>query len=198
MVMGVSPVLVVFGAIYHWFPKITGRMFDDRLGKIHFWITFLGAYAVFLPMHYLGFLGVPRRYYAMGDTVFIPHSAQTLNMQISVAALIVGAAQFVFIYNVVRSLRRGERADPNPWRATTLEWQTPETPPGHGNWGPTLPVVYRWAYDYSVPDAAQDFLPQNMPPQQAPSVEADAFSLEPPSLPPTPDPEPLSKPEPEV
>jgi cytochrome c oxidase subunit I len=174
MVMGVSPVLVVFGAIYHWFPKITGRMFDERLGKIHFWITFLGAYAIYLPMHYLGFLGVPRRYYAMGDTVFIPQSAQTLNMQITVAALIVGAAQFFFLYNMARSLRSGARADPNPWGATTLEWQTPDNPPRHGNWGPTLPVVYRWAYDYSVPGAAQDFIPQNVPPQASAPTEETA------------------------
>jgi cytochrome c oxidase subunit 1 len=171
MVMGIAPVLVVFGAIYHWFPKITGRMFSDKLGKWHFWCTFLGAYAIFLPMHYLGFLGVPRRYYAMGDTVFIPQSAQTLSTQISVAALLVGAAQFIFFYNVIRSLRSGPKADPNPWGCTTLEWQTPETPPRHGNWGPALPVVYRWAYDYSVPGAAQDFIPQNVPPEAEVSAE---------------------------
>ncbi len=168
MVMGVSPVLVVFGAVYHWLPKITGRMFNEKLGKLHFWVTFLGAYAVFLPMHYLGFLGVPRRYYAMGDAVFMPESAHTLNMQITVAALIVGAAQFLFLINLVWTLRHGKPAGPNPWGATTLEWQTPDTPPRHGNWGPTLPVVYRWAYDYSVPGAHQDFLPQNFPPPGTP------------------------------
>jgi len=171
MVMGVSPILVLFGAIYHWFPKITGRMFNEKLGKWHFWITFLGAYAVYLPMHYLGFLGVPRRYYAMGDTVFVPESAHTLNIQITVAALIVGVAQIVFLINVIWSLRHGKIAEANPWGATTLEWQTPDNPPRHGNWGPTLPVVYRWAYDYSVPGASQDFLPQNMPPGTAPTAE---------------------------
>ena len=163
MVMGISPVLVVFGAIYHWFPKITGRMFNERLGKWHFWLTFLGAYAIYLPMHYLGFLGVPRRYYAMGDTYFMPESAQALNAQITIAALIVGAVQILFFINVIWSLRYGARADGNPWRATTLEWQTPTTPPPHGNWGVQVPEVHRWAYDYSVPGAAEDFVPQNVP-----------------------------------
>src|SRR5438128_7741163 len=164
MVMAVSPILVVFGAIYHWYPKITGRMLNDTLGKFHFWVTFLGTYAIYYPMHYLGFLGVPRRYYAMGTTVFIPESAQTLNEAITIAALIVGAIQVVFIYNLIWSYFNGKPAGGNPWRATTLEWQTPDTPPKHGNFGATLPVVYRWAYDYSVPGAAEDFIPQNQPP----------------------------------
>jgi cytochrome c oxidase subunit 1 len=166
MVMAVSPVLVVFGAIYHWYPKITGRMLNDTMGKFHFWVTFLGTYAIYYPMHYLGFLGVPRRYYAMGNTVFIPESAQTLNEAITIAALIVGAIQVVFIYNLIWSYFKGKPAGPNPWRATTLEWQTPHTPPKHGNFGATLPAVYRWAYDYSVPGAAEDFIPQNQPPSR--------------------------------
>jgi cytochrome c oxidase subunit 1 len=168
MVMGVAPILVIFGAIYHWYPKITGRMLNEALGQFHFWVTFLGAYAIFLPMHYLGFLGVPRRYYEMGETAFIPPSAETLSAFITVVALVVGFAQLVFLFNLAWSAFKGRLAGSNPWRATTLEWQTPETPPGHGNWGPTLPVVYRWAYDYSVPGAAQDFLPQNMPPDEVP------------------------------
>ncbi len=163
MVMGVAPILVIFGAIYHWYPKVTGRMLNATLGKLHFWVTFLGAYAIFFPMHYLGLLGVPRRYYELGQTAFIPPSAATLNVFITVAALIVGAAQIVFLFNLVWSLRKGEEAGGNPWGATTLEWQTPQTPPGHGNWGRELPVVYRWAYDYSVPGMTQDFAPQNQP-----------------------------------
>jgi cytochrome c oxidase subunit 1 len=163
MVMGVSPILVVFGAIYHWYPKMTGRMLNVRLGRIHFWLTFLGTYAIYLPMHYLGFLGVPRRYYALGKTDFLPQSVHTANESITIAALIVAAAQIFFLINIVRSLRKGEPAGGNPWRATTLEWQTPETPPRHGNWGAQLPVVHRWAYDYSVPGASEDFLPQNEP-----------------------------------
>src|SRR5215207_8836276 len=163
MVMGVAPILVIFGAIYHWYPKITGRMLDETLGKLHFWVTFLGAYLIFFPMHYLGLLGAPRRYHEMTGTSFIPHSAETLNAFISVAAFIVGFAQMVFLFNLIWSLFRGKESGPNPWRATTLEWQTPETPPGHGNFGKELPVVYRWAYDYSVPGAARDFIPQNEP-----------------------------------
>jgi len=166
MVMAVAPIMVVFGAIYHWYPKITGRMLDDTLGKIHFWATFLGTYAIYLPMHYLGFLGVPRRYFAVGGTDFIPESAHSLNAGITIAALFVGVFQLVFLYNLVWSYFRGKPAGSNPWKATTLEWQTPDTPPKHGNFGPTLPVVYRWAYDYSVPGAEQDFIPQNVPPQE--------------------------------
>ena len=165
MVMGVSPVLVVFASLYHWYPKITGRMFNETLGKWHFWFTFLGTYSIYLPMHYLGFLGVPRRYYSMGPTEFIPESAQTVNIGITYSALLVAAAQILFFINVFWSLRHGEKASGNPWGATTLEWQTPQTPPVHGNWGPELPVVYRWAYDYSVPGASSDFIPQNEPPQ---------------------------------
>ena len=164
MVMAVSPVLVVFGAIYHWYPKITGRMLNDTLGKFHFWFTFLGSYAIYLPMHYLGFLGVPRRYFAIGGTDFIPESAQSLNAAITLSALIVGTVQVVFLYNLVWSYFKGKPSGGNPWGATTLEWQTPDTPPKHGNFGPTLPVVYRWAYDYSVPGADRDFIPQNQPP----------------------------------
>ena len=166
MVMAVAPIMVVFGAIYHWYPKITGRMLNDTLGKFHFWVTFLGTYAIYLPMHYLGFLGVPRRYYAVGGTDFIPASAQSLNAGITIAALITGAVQVVFLYNLVWSYFKGKPSGGNPWNATTLEWQTPDTPPKHGNFGPELPSVYRWAYDYSVPGAEQDFIPQNVPAQE--------------------------------
>ncbi|CUX61554.1 MULTISPECIES: cytochrome c oxidase subunit I [Agrobacterium tumefaciens complex] len=172
MVMGVAPIMVIFGAIHHWYPKVTGRMLNAAMGHIHFWITFLGAYAIFFPMHYLGLMGVPRRYYELGETAFIPPSAHTLNMFITVAALIVGAAQLLFLFNLAWSLRWGKPAGGNPWRATTLEWQTPQTPPVHGNWGRELPVVYRWPYDYSVPGAAQDFLPQNQPAPAGPSERA--------------------------
>lgn len=168
MVMGVSPILVIFGAIYHWYPKITGRMLDNTMGKIHFWTTFLGTYAIYFPMHYLGFLGVPRRYFAYGVTDFIPESAQMLNATITIAALFVGVFQFLFLFNIVWSLFKGKQAGSNPWEATTLEWQTPQTPPTHGNWGPELPVVHRWAYDYSVPGAPQDYIPQTVPFSETP------------------------------
>src|SRR5438093_2186873 len=107
MVMGVAPILTVFGGIYHWFPKITGRMLDDRLGKLHFWITFLGTYAIYFPMHYLGVLGMPRRYHNFDNYQFIPASAHSLNVFITVAALIVGAAQMLFLANLVWSAWRG-------------------------------------------------------------------------------------------
>jgi cytochrome c oxidase subunit 1 len=168
MVMGVAPILVIFGAIYHWYPKMTGRMLNDTMGKVHFWVTFLGAYAVFFPMHYLGLLGVPRRYFESGDISFVPASAHTLNEFMTIAALVVGAAQILFLFNLAWSLRHGRPSGGNPWSATTLEWQTPATPPAHGNWGAERPVVYRWAYDYSVPGAAKDFLAQNDPGPGAP------------------------------
>jgi len=163
MVMAVSPVLAVFGAVYHWYPKITGRMLNESLGKFHFWVTFVGLYCIYYPMHYLGILGVPRRYYSNGVTDFIPESAQTLNAGISIAAIIVASTQLVFLYNLAVSSTRGKPAGDNPWGATTLEWQTATTPPTHGNFGKELPLVYRWAYDYSVPGAKEDFIPQNVP-----------------------------------
>ena len=164
MVMAVSPILVVFGASYHWYPKITGRMLDDTLGKIHFWITFIGTYSIYYPMHYLGFEGIPRRYFAYGDTDFMSASAQDLNAAITIAALIVAFAQIFFLYNMAVSWFKGREAGDNPWEATTLEWQTSTTPPTHGNFGKELPVVYRWAYDYGVPGAELDYIPQNVAP----------------------------------
>jgi cytochrome c oxidase subunit I len=165
MVMGVSPILVVFGAIYHWYPKITGRLLDDRLGRIHFWCTFIGTYSIYLPMHYLGILGVPRRYYAYSDAIdFIGQNVHVANEWISISAVFVAAAQLIFLFNLAWSLKAGREAGPNPWRSTSLEWQTPDTPPKHGNWGKDLPVVHRWAYDYNVPGAPEDFVPQNVPP----------------------------------
>ena len=174
MVMAVSPILVVFGAIYHWYPKITGRMLDDTLGKIHFWITFIGTYAIYWPMHYLGFEGIPRRYYAMGQTEFMSSSVQDVNVAISIAAIAVALVQLLFIYNMIVSYFRGKESGHNPWKATTLEWRTPHTPPKHGNFAEELPVVYRWAYDYSVPGAPDDFIPQDEPPPEAAAASAAA------------------------
>ena len=164
MVMGIAPVLVVFGAIYHWYPLITGRMLNETLGKIHFWITFVGSYAIYFPMHYQGFIGVPRRYFEIYDSPYIETSTMGLNVFITVAALIVGAAQLLFIYNLISSARLGKKAERNPWKANSLEWQTPEMPPAHGNWGEEMPKVYRWPYDYSVPGAKEDYIPQNVAP----------------------------------
>ena len=166
MVMAVSPVLALYGGLYHWFPSVTGRMLDDRLGTIHFWITFIGTYLIYFPMHYIGFLGVPRRYYSNEQYDFIPQSVADLNQFITICALIVGASQFILLYNFVNSAIRGKKASANPWGACTLEWQALESPPGHGNWGDQLPVVYRWPYDYGLPGATADFVPQNVPDEQ--------------------------------
>jgi len=168
MVMAVSPVLVIFGAIYHWFPKITGRWYHTGMAKAHFWVTFIGTYAIYYPMHYLGFEGMPRRYFAYGDTAFMSDTAADVNVAITLAAIVVAVGQLLFFYNVIRSAFKGKAADGNPWNATTLEWQTSHTPPKHGNFGDDLPVVYRWAYDYGVPGAKDDFIPQNVPPDETP------------------------------
>jgi cytochrome c oxidase subunit 1 len=157
-VMASAALFSVFAGVYHWFPKMFGRMMNDRLGKIHFWLTFVGIYLTFFPMHFAGFAGMMRRIYS---TQIYTHlqGLQPLNAFVSFAAFGLGAAQLIFIWNFFYSMRRGERADRNPWRATTLEWETPSPPP-HGNFGPTEPVVHRWAYDYSVPGAPADFIPQ--------------------------------------
>ncbi|QGZ38709.1 cytochrome c oxidase subunit 1 [Pseudoduganella flava] len=191
MVMGVSPVLAVFGGLYHWYPKVTGRMYHEGLARLHFWITFVGAYAIFFPMHYLGLLGMPRRYYAFDNYNFIPPSAQSLNAFITVVALVVGLAQLLFLANFAWSVRNGRPAGPNPWRAASLEWQTPQTPPVHGNWGNELPVVYRGPYDYGragaadagtteagaaeagVAEVVADYLPQNVGPDEGDEPDED-------------------------
>ena len=163
MVMGIAPVLVVFAAIYHWYPLMTGKMYNETLGKLHFWFTFLGSYLIYFPMHYLGILGVPRRYYEMGHSESLYNqSAADLNSFITVSALIVGFSQILFFINIFWSARSGKPAGQNPWKAGSLEWQTPEVPPGHGNFD-EQPLVYRWPYDYNVPGAKKDFIPQNVP-----------------------------------
>ena len=173
MVMGIAPILVVFGAIYHWFPLMTGRMLNDAMGRFHFWVTFIGAYLIYFPMHYLGFVGVPRRYWSMEDTSFIPDSAADLNAFITVAALIVGFAQLVFIYNILVSIFIGKPSERNPWKATSLEWQTETVPPGHGIFSKELPVVYRWAYSFSVPGTVDDYVPQNVHPNDVKLVSPE-------------------------
>ena len=173
MVMGIAPVLVVFGAIYHWYPLITGRFLHEGMGKFHFWVSFLGSYAIYFPMHYLGFVGVPRRYYEMYDSEFMTVSTNYLNQFITVVALIVGFSQLVFLYNLITSAKFGKKAGKNPWNACSLEWRTPDVPPGHGNFGKELPVVYRWAYDFSVPGAKEDYIPQDIGPSQVPEAEAE-------------------------
>jgi cytochrome c oxidase subunit 1 len=173
MVMGIAPVLVIFGAIYHWFPLITGRYLHEGMGKFHFWVTFLGSYLIYFPMHYLGFVGVPRRYYEMYESPFITTSTVSLNQFITIAALIVGFTQILFLYNIIVSAKFGKKAKKNPWEACSLEWQTADVPPTHGNFGKELPIVYRWAYDFSVPGAEKDFIPQNVAPSDVPNAKAE-------------------------
>ncbi|WP_205503033.1 cytochrome c oxidase subunit I [Rufibacter psychrotolerans] len=167
LVMGSAAFFGMFAGIYHWFPKMFGRMLDEKLGYIHFWITFICAYLIFMPMHYLGIAGFPRRYYTWtGFDTF--NKFLDMNSFITIAAIFVFVAQFVFIFNFIYSIFRGRRATENPWKSNTLEWTTPVNP-GHGNWPGALPVVYRWPYDYSKPGAPQDFIPQNVPYSQTQS-----------------------------
>jgi cytochrome c oxidase subunit 1 len=170
VVMGLSSVFGIFGGIYYWFPKMTGKMMSERWGKWHFWLTFIGSYGVFWTMHYLGFMGMPRRYFSYESYEFLPPSMHTLQIIITVSALIVGLAQFIFIVNFLYSWLRGSKAPDNPWQANSLEWQAP-TPPPHGNWGEHLPQVHRWPYDYSVPGASTDFVPQTVPVEIEPTGE---------------------------
>ncbi|MDR7482531.1 MAG: cbb3-type cytochrome c oxidase subunit I [Armatimonadota bacterium] len=160
-VMASAAMFGVFAGLYHWFPKMFGRMLNERLGRLHFWLTFIGIYATFFPMHFLGFMGVTRRYYAY-QLFERMQAAGPLNTAISLAAFGLGLAQLLFIGNFLYSLGWGPRAERNPWRATTLEWEAPSPPP-HGNWGAHEPEVHRWAYDYSLPDAPEDFVPQTTP-----------------------------------
>src|SRR5262249_52157261 len=143
---------------------IHGPLLKGVFGFFFLWFSSPGSSPFSFPMPYLGLLGMPRRYHDIGETAFVPASAHDLNAFMSVAALIVGFAQLVFLFNLIWSLFKGKEAGDNPWGAASLEWQATETPPGHGNRGKELPIVYRWAYDYSVPGAARDFVPQNEPP----------------------------------
>ncbi|GAA4375190.1 cytochrome c oxidase subunit I [Hymenobacter koreensis] len=161
LVMGSSAFFGLFCGVYHWFPKMFGRMLDEKLGYVHFWLTMLSAYLIFLPMHYVGIAGFPRRYYAWTGFEMFNQFAD-LNAFISLAAILAFFAQFVFLFNFIYSIYRGRRATENPWNSTTLEWTTP-VEPGHGNWPGAIPSVYRWPYDYSKPGAELDFIPQNVP-----------------------------------
>ena len=161
LVMGAAAFFGMFCGIYHWFPKMFGRMMDEKLGFVHFWLTFLSAYLVFMPMHYLGIAGFPRRYYSWtGFDAF--NMFADMNSFISIAAILGFAAQVIFLFNFIYSIFKGRRATANPWHSNTLEWTTPVNP-GHGNWPGEIPTVYRWPYDYSKPGAVEDYIPQNVP-----------------------------------
>ncbi len=161
LVMGSASFFGMMAGVYHWFPKMFGRMMNEKLGYIHFWMTFAGVYLVFFPMHYIGISGFPRRYYSFTsyDTF---NMYQDLNSFISVAAIITFGSQLIFGFNFFYSIFRGRRATQNPWLSNSLEWTTPINP-GHGNWVGAIPNVYRWPYDYSKPGHALDYIPQNVP-----------------------------------
>jgi len=161
LVMGVASIFGMFAATYFWFPKMFGRMMNEGLGKFHFWITFLGVYAIFVPFHAMGMLGMPRRYSRFDEYEFLKHS-KGLVLFVTVAAIITVAVQFVFYFNLVWSLFKGKKASDNPWEATTLEWTT-ATPPPHDNFAGHVPVVYRGPYEFSVPGAPNDFVMQTEP-----------------------------------
>lgn len=161
IVMGLSGTFGMISGIYHWFPKLFGRMLDKNLGYLHFWATIISAYGVFFPMHFLGLAGVPRRYYANTEFPMFDNMYD-INELITVFALIAGFAQLLFIFNVFYSMFKGPKAPKNPWESTTLEWTAP-VEHLHGNWPGELPVVHRWPYDYSKPGMEEDFIPQTEP-----------------------------------
>jgi cytochrome c oxidase subunit 1 len=163
MVMGVAAMFGIFAGTYFWFPKMFGRMMNETLGRVHFWLSFVGTYAIFMPFHYLGMAGNVRRYQA-----FTPDYMQKLiplHQFISVAALITGAAQLIFVYNLIHSRFRGEPAPDNPWQGTSLEWSTPTTPPPHNNFGDKLPEVFHDPYQYGVEGSLGDYVMQTSPEQ---------------------------------
>ena len=162
IVMGASAIFGMFAGVYHWFPKMYGKMMNKKLGYAHFWLTITGVYGVFFPMHFLGLAGIPRRYYS--NTAFpIFDGLQDINEMISIFAILGAAAQVIFFFNFFYSIYRGPKATQNPWNSNALEWTTP-VEHIHGNWPGAIPTVYRWAYDYSRPDKEEDFVPQNVPP----------------------------------
>jgi cytochrome c oxidase subunit 1 len=160
LVMGSSAIFGMMAGVYHWFPRMFGRRMNETLGSVHFWLTFCAVYLIFVPMHFLGLDGVPRRYYL--NTAFDEFREWTdVNRLISIGAFIGFSAQFIFVYNFFTSIFRGRRSTRNPWGANTLEWTSP-VKGIHGNWPGELPTVYRWPYDYSREDITADYLPQTM------------------------------------
>jgi len=162
LVMGSAAIFGMLAGVYHWFPKLfAGRLMDEKLGYLHFWATFVCAYLVFFPMHFMGLDGVPRRYYAMTEFPAFNHWL-SVNTFITWAAIVAALAQVAFLYNFFHSIFFGKKATQNPWNANTLEWTAP-IEHIHGNWPGEIPTVYRWPYDYSKPGAEEDFIPQTVP-----------------------------------
>jgi cytochrome c oxidase subunit 1 len=167
LVMGVSALFGMFAGVYHWYPKMYGRMMNKVMGYWHFWLTIISAYGVFFPMHFIGLAGLPRRYYT--NTYFpMFDDLADINVFMTVMAIIGGFAQLIFLANFFISMYRGPKASQNPWKSNTLEWTTP-VEHIHGNWPGKIPEVHRWAYDYSKTDDngnyihGQDFVLQTTP-----------------------------------
>ncbi len=161
IVMGSAAMFGMFAGVYHWYPKMFGKMINKRLGYAHFWLTFIAVYCVFFPMHFIGLDGVPRRYYSFTSFEFM-NEWLVVNQFISVSAIIGSIAQLIFLYNFFGSMSWGKKAPQNPWKSNTLEWTTP-VEHLHGNWPGEIPSVYRWPYDYSKPGHHEDFIPQTVP-----------------------------------
>jgi cytochrome c oxidase subunit I len=161
LVMGISALYGFFAGVYHWFPKMFGRMMNKNLGYIHFWVTAVCAYGVFYPMHFIGMAGLPRRYYTNTNFPLFDDLAD-VNQVITTFALIGAAFQVVFMWNFFTSIFYGKRTVQNPWKSNTLEWTAP-IEHIHGNWPGELPTVHRWPYDYSKPGHDDDFVPQTIP-----------------------------------
>src|SRR5712691_769304 len=164
MIMGVASIFGIFTAMYYWFPKMYGRAMSEPLGKLHFWITFPGVYAIFMPMHFLGLVGHPRRYSDLTNFAFLA-PLQKVHLFITIVAFITMAAQLIFLFNFLWSMKYGKKTEVNPWHATTLEWTVPSPPP-HDTFAGDLPEVYRGPYEYAVPGAAEDYVPQHLAPEQ--------------------------------
>ncbi|MBM6499714.1 MULTISPECIES: cbb3-type cytochrome c oxidase subunit I [Flavobacterium] len=161
LVMGISALYGMFAGIYHWFPRMFGRMLNKNLGYVHFWVTAVCAYGVFFPMHFIGMAGLPRRYYTNTNFPLFDDLAN-VNVVITVFALVGGVFQLVFLWNFFHSIFYGKKSEQNPWKSNTLEWTAP-VEHIHGNWPGELPEVHRWPYDYSKPGHDEDFVPQNVP-----------------------------------
>jgi cytochrome c oxidase subunit 1 len=161
LVMGSAAIFGMLAGVYHWFPKMFGRMMNVKLGYLHFWLTFIGAYLVFFPMHFMGLDGVPRRYYSFTEIESLKQWV-SVNVFVTWAAIMSAFAQVAFLVNFFYSIFFGEKATQNPWNSTTLEWTTP-VEHIHGNWPGEIPTVYRWPYDYSKPGHDEDFIPQTTP-----------------------------------
>jgi cytochrome c oxidase subunit 1 len=162
LIMGVAAIFGMFAGTYFWFPKMFGRMMNETLGKVHFFITFIGVNCIFMPMHIMGIAGAPRRYSSHAGLAYLGDSFMSLTKFISIAAFVTIAAQLLFVANLVWSWFKGPKAGENPWEATSLEWTVPSPPP-HDNFAGHEPVVHHGPYEFSVPGAEKDYIMQTDP-----------------------------------